>query len=190
MDPSINFIIFPLIGAVIGAITNELAIKMLFRPYKPIHIGKFKLPFTPGVIPQQRETIAANIAETFEKHLLSGEDIKKAVTSDKARAIVEQKVDDMLAKLGPLAMMAGPLKPRIVDKMIDGITDIAQSEQLQGDLNIRQKIEDKINAMDIQTLEELILGFSRKQFRHITLFGAILGALIGISQATITLFLY
>ena len=41
----------PVIGGIIGLITNGLAIKMLFRPYKEIYIGKFRLPFTPGLIP-------------------------------------------------------------------------------------------------------------------------------------------
>ena len=41
--------------------------------------------------------------------------------------------------------------------------------------------------MDIAHLEELILGFSRRQFRHITFFGGVLGALIGLVQAALNL---
>ncbi|MDD6065009.1 MAG: DUF445 family protein, partial [Firmicutes bacterium] len=44
----------PAIGAVIGYCTNYVAVKMLFRPLKPIRIGKFTLPFTPGVIPKRK----------------------------------------------------------------------------------------------------------------------------------------
>lgn len=177
------FIVFPAIGAVIGAVTNELAIKMLFRPYKPIYIGKFKLPLTPGVIPSQRERIAQNIAETFEKHLLSGDEIHEAVVSDKSRGIIEKKVDEMFSSLGPLAMMVGGFKTKIVDKIIDGIDEVARQGIEGGDLNIKQRIEDKINEMPVQQLEDLILGFSRKQFRHITIFGALLGGMIGLIQA-------
>ena len=46
-----QFIINPLIGAGIGYVTNWIAIKMMFRPTKAIKIGKFTLPFTPGIIP-------------------------------------------------------------------------------------------------------------------------------------------
>ena len=36
----------PAIGAVIGYCTNYIAVKMLFRPLKPIKIGNRTLPFT------------------------------------------------------------------------------------------------------------------------------------------------
>jgi len=181
-----EFIIFPLIGAVIGAFTNELAIRMLFRPYVPWYIGKFKVPMTPGVIPQQRQQIASNIAETFEKHLLSSGEIHQAITSESSQKIINEKIDDMFKSLGPLALMAAPFKPKILEKLISGIDEVAEQAIANGDLDIRQKIEDKINAMPVQTLEDLILGFSRKQFQHITIFGGILGALIGIVQACIS----
>lgn len=39
-----NLVISIVIGAVIGYITNWLAIKMLFKPYTEKRIGRFKLP--------------------------------------------------------------------------------------------------------------------------------------------------
>ena len=41
----------PVIGAVIGYFTNYIAVKMLFRPLKPIKIKNYTLPFTPGTYP-------------------------------------------------------------------------------------------------------------------------------------------
>ena len=182
-----EFILFPIVGAVIGAFTNELAIRMLFRPYNPWYIGKLKLPLTPGVIPSQRKQIAANIAETFEKHLLSSHEIHDALTSEKSQAIINEKIDETLKTLGPLAMMATPFKPKIVNKLVDGMSSVAEQAIENGDLNIKQKIEDKINEMPLETLEELVLGFSRKQFKHITIFGGILGAVIGLVQAFLSM---
>ena len=54
----LHYISGPVIGAVIGAFTNYLAIKMLFRPLKPVKIGRFTLPLTPGVIPRHQEALA------------------------------------------------------------------------------------------------------------------------------------
>jgi uncharacterized membrane protein YheB (UPF0754 family) len=180
------FIIFPIVGAIIGAFTNELAIRMLFRPYHPKYIGKFKIPMTPGVIPAQRDQIATNIADTFEKHLISSNEIHAALTSEKSKAIINEKIDETLKSLGPLAMMATPFKPKIVDKLINGMSTVAEQAIQSGDLDIRQKIEDKINEMPLETLEDLVLGFSKKQFKHITIFGGILGAVIGLVQAAIS----
>ena len=47
----VSVLLPPLIGGVIGYITNDLAIKMLFRPYKAVYIGAWRVPFTPGIVP-------------------------------------------------------------------------------------------------------------------------------------------
>ena len=39
-----NFLLFPVVGAAIGALTNQIAIKMLFRPYREIRVGGVRLP--------------------------------------------------------------------------------------------------------------------------------------------------
>ncbi|OVE82702.1 hypothetical protein BVY04_00255 [bacterium M21] len=184
------FAIFPTVGAAIGAVTNQIAIKMLFRPYKPWMVGGVKVPFTPGVIPQQRGQIAKNIAETFESNLLSGEEIHALITGDKVKIALEGKVDEFLQTLGPLAAMAMGMKGKIIEKILEGIEEVANdSIQHGGDLHIAQKIEAKINEMDIEKLEDLVLGFSKEQFRYITLFGGILGALIGLVQAGLSVVL-
>lgn len=82
-----EFLIGPLVGGVIGYITNALAIKMLFRPYEAKYIFGCKIPFTPGIIPKEKGRIAASIGtaisenlmskEVLEKNLLSGEMIGK-----------------------------------------------------------------------------------------------------------------
>lgn len=178
-----RLVTFPLVGAFIGAVTNHIAIKMLFRPYEPVYVGRWKLPFTPGVIPAERRTIARNIAETFESQLFSGGEIHAFLTGPKARDLVEAKVSDMIAGLGPIGLMARGLQPKIVDKILVAIDELAQSAVSEGaEFDIGRRIEDRINAMDIRQVEELVLGISRKQFQYITLFGGILGAAIGFVQ--------
>jgi uncharacterized membrane protein YheB (UPF0754 family) len=179
-------LVFPLVGAAIGALTNELAIRMLFRPYRPRHLLGIRLPFTPGVIPRQRHVIARNIASTFEAQLLSGEEIHSILTGERSRRLVEAKVDELLGFAGPLAGLVGGLKGRIVERWIAGIEEMGKELiRSGGELDIARRIEAKIEAMDIAKLEELVLGFSRRQFQHITLSGAILGFAIGLIQALI-----
>lgn len=72
-----------LVGAIIGYITNWLAIKMLFKPLKEKKILGYKLPFTPGLIPKERSRIAKSVGDTIGQHLLSPETIVKALCSDK-----------------------------------------------------------------------------------------------------------
>jgi len=71
MDFIRSWIIPPLIGAIIGYFTNWLAIKMLFRPYKEIRIGGIKVPFTPGILPRERERLAESLGDTVAQELLT-----------------------------------------------------------------------------------------------------------------------
>ena len=80
MDYSI--IAGPLIGAVIGYITNWIAVKMMFRPLKPIRIRKFTLPFTPGIIPKNKGRLAEAIGNTISNDLLTDDDIKNILLSE------------------------------------------------------------------------------------------------------------
>lgn len=69
MNP--DYIITPAAGAVIGYFTNWLAIKMLFRPHKQLYIGKMKVPFTPGLIPKEKERIALSLGDTVGNYILT-----------------------------------------------------------------------------------------------------------------------
>ena len=68
------------VGAAIGGITNSLAIKMLFRPYKPLYMFGKRVPFTPGLIPKRREELANQMGKMVVEHLLTVEGIKRKFT--------------------------------------------------------------------------------------------------------------
>ncbi|QWG26883.1 DUF445 family protein [Bacillus mycoides] len=100
------------LGAIIGGYTNHLAIKMLFRPHRPIYIGKFQVPFTPGLIPKRRDELAVQLGKMVVEHLLTPEGIGKKLTNEEFQASLirwaqvevdkvitnEQSLRDMLEK--------------------------------------------------------------------------------------------
>ncbi|MCF2969671.1 DUF445 family protein [Synechococcus sp. Nb3U1] len=69
------YIVPPLAGLVIGYFTNDIAIKMLFRPYRPYRVFGRRLPFTPGLIPQNQPRLAKQIANTIMGSLLTPEEL-------------------------------------------------------------------------------------------------------------------
>jgi uncharacterized membrane protein YheB (UPF0754 family) len=69
------------VGALIGGITNSIAIKMLFRPYQAMYIGTWRVPFTPGLIPKRRSELAEQLGKLVVHHLLTAEGIKKKLES-------------------------------------------------------------------------------------------------------------
>ena len=73
----LSFIARPLVGAVIGYITNDIAIRMLFRPRTAKYIFGYKIPFTPGLIPKEKSRIASSIGDAISKNLMNREVLKE-----------------------------------------------------------------------------------------------------------------
>ncbi len=67
----------PLLGAIIGYVTNSIAIKMLFRPLREIRVAGVRVPLTPGIIPKQRHELAQSIGRMVSNQLLT-EDVLRA----------------------------------------------------------------------------------------------------------------
>lgn len=93
----LSIIIPPIIGAIIGYITNWLAVKMLFRPLKPVKIGKFKLPFTPGLIPKSKPRLAKALGTTISNNLLNNDDFISALLSEDALHTLNKTVENYLS---------------------------------------------------------------------------------------------
>ncbi len=87
------------IGALIGGLTNELAIRMLFRPYKPVYIGKWRVPFTPGLIPKRHEELAYQMGKLVENFLITPQGIKNMLKKDEVEEEIQRwlftKMDQM-----------------------------------------------------------------------------------------------
>lgn len=82
MQITMTIVLMVIIGGIIGGFTNFLAIKMLFKPYQPIYIGKWRLPFTPGLIPKRRDEMADQMGKLVVNHLLTPESIKQKFIND------------------------------------------------------------------------------------------------------------
>lgn len=119
------------IGTAIGAVTNFLAIKMLFRPHKPIYIGNWRLPFTPGLIPKRREELAVQLGIMVVNHLLTVESIQKKFLNEsfqKEMTLLVQKEldrllssDDTVAEL--LEQLGLPNSKEILDETINSFLE-------------------------------------------------------------------
>lgn len=90
------FIVRPLIGAVIGYITNDIAIRMLFRPRTAKYVFGIRIPFTPGLIPKEKSRIASSIGDAISKNLMNRDVLEKTLLSEemigKLRAGIEEFV--------------------------------------------------------------------------------------------------
>lgn len=89
-----SYIIAPLLGGVIGYITNDIAIRMLFRPHTAKYVFGIHIPFTPGIIPKEKGRIAEAIGGVISENLMNKVVLEKYLLSkdmvEKVRTAVEE----------------------------------------------------------------------------------------------------
>lgn len=87
------------IGAVIGGVTNMIAVKMLFHPFKPYYLFGKRVPFTPGLIPKRRGEIAVKIGQVVEDHLLTESLIREKLDAPEMRQTIKHTVTNQVERL-------------------------------------------------------------------------------------------
>jgi uncharacterized membrane protein YheB (UPF0754 family) len=85
------------IGAAIGYVTNYVAIKLLFRPYKPVKLGNITI-LPQGVIPREKANLAKKVGVVVKEYILSEEEIKKIVTNDEVKKEIDNFLDKEIEK--------------------------------------------------------------------------------------------
>lgn len=131
--PVLHFILGPAVGALIGGLTNKVAIRMLFRPHRAVYIGRFHVPFTPGIIPKEKPRIAAAIGDAVGNELLNSDVLSQTLLSDemytKISNSVNSLVDRMMVDTTPLRdVIARYAAPEETDRLLSQIqTDLVQT---------------------------------------------------------------
>jgi len=156
----------PIVGGIIGYFTNDIAIKMLFRPYKAIYIGKSQLPFTPGLIPRNQERLAKNVSDTIMGSLLTPAELQKL-----ARRLLEpERVQSAIHWLLRLAIeqVGGGSEPKTV-KVVAGILRDLLGDSLPRLLQALARKEDFLEEQLNQIFDQVLLEFqlSEEQARKL-----------------------
>ena len=92
----VHYFIGPVVGAVIGYITNDIAIRMLFRPHQPKYSMGIHIPFTPGIIPKEKNRIAGAIGKAVSENLMNREVLEKSLLSDEMLSKMGNAIDEFV----------------------------------------------------------------------------------------------
>lgn len=198
----IHWLLFllPLIAALIGWMTNYIAVKMLFHPKEPKKIVGITFH---GVFPKRQNVLAKKLGQLVADELFSVSDvsakIKEFATSDEAMNEVGKRIEmtirNKLVQAFPMLAMF------LTDEMVEKVTGLFKNElkdflsatsqgmgeKLEENLNVEAMVKEKVNAFSSEKLEKLLNQLMKKEFKFIELVGAILGFLIGCLQLVISL---
>lgn len=151
-----SYFVTPIVGAGIGYCTNWIAIKMLFKPYTEKRILGFKVPFTPGLIPKERERIAKAMGEVIENYLLTDEVIINELTSEK----IEKTIIDFVCE-----KTSENNKEQIVVKIESYIDEDKSLSNLLGE-DIINQIKGLISYNEPKIKEAIIDLLNDVEFSH------------------------
>lgn len=156
----LTYLIPPLVGSVIGLFTNWLAIKMLFRPLAERRVLGLRVPFTPGILPRERERISRSLGDTVAVDLLDQSTVTARLSSPAFRETLRKAAlgvgRDLLAST-PASLGSGA-DPALVtlarDAAIGSLAAVASSETFAR--SVDAGVEAGLEAVSGVSLAELL----------------------------------
>ncbi|MGH7997896.1 MAG: DUF445 domain-containing protein [Brasilonema sp.] len=156
----------PIVGGIIGYFTNDIAIKMLFRPYRAIYLGGQQVPFTPGLIPRNQERLAKNISDTIMGSLLTPQELQKLAR----RLLQTERVQGAILWILRLAIdQLKSDKEQKTAKILSGILRDLLGESLPRLLRVLARREDFLEAQVNQIFDQILLDFQLTEEQAIRL---------------------
>ncbi len=146
----------PVLGGIIGYFTNDVAIKMLFRPYRAWYIGGRRVPFTPGLIPSNQERLAKNISDSIMGSLLTPEELQNLAR----RLLHTERVQGAIQWLLQTALsQVKSDREQKTAKILAGILRDLLGESLPRLLKTLARREDFLEVQINQIFDQILLEF-------------------------------
>ncbi len=183
----------PILGALIGYITNVVAVELLFHPKKPVNVLGFKIQ---GLVPARSRELTERFLDTLSD-VLTKEDFEFVINRAVNRAVNESEVAaglnyilskpplsnfrDFAEKMG-FEKVFSPLSAAISRFLQDAIRD-AVVRSIANNIDLKEFVIKKAEEISEEEIERLFKKFAKKELRFIEISGAILGFVIGVVQS-------
>ena len=91
----VDVIYLPFVTGLVGYLTNKIAIKMLFRPYK----AKWYTLGWQGIVPKTRPALAEKIAKVVGEKLIAPDDILTTLSGNDVRVFLQNSISHRLLNI-------------------------------------------------------------------------------------------
>ncbi|GAA1237504.1 hypothetical protein GCM10009676_22400 [Prauserella halophila] len=196
----------PLVAALIGWVTKLVAIRMMFEPIEFVGIRRRGRPFLgwQGIVPRRAARMAGIAVDTMTEQLISPRDVVQRLDPERIgkeieaplREAIEEIVTDVAERYQPDLWERLPDRarrmvirrvqkqaPHMVARVIDQVKADVDSVFDLKDMVVTHLVKDKT------LLNRIFQEAGHKEFRFIGRSGLLFGALIGVVQMIVWLFL-
>ena len=128
--------------------------------------------------------------EVVLNKMIEDEDKSNIVKAIKIR--VNMIIDDKMPPIMPSTfknMIKEYVDTVVEEEIASLINDLSEDliHKATARINIKEMVEDRINAFEMEKIEDIILSIAKKELKHIERLGGILGGLIGLIQGIIVI---
>lgn len=193
--------LMPIVGAIVGIVTNWLAIQMIFRPQEPrTYLGVFRYQ---GLFPKRQKQIAADYGRITADEILTPRNLIRIVTEGEAGGriallvvnAISERVDQEMRKvqqmvpLQPTPDQIALIKARIVMRVVHTVPEVQPKLEayLERKLAIGAMIEDKLGSLPKPEFERVLRGVFEEDELTLILVGGFLGGAVGALQGMLVL---
>ena len=184
----------PLISALIGWGTNRLAIQMLFHPRESRRILGFRIQ---GLIPRRHAEIAEKAGDIVARELVQGHHLRNEIEGIDLQPILDEAVTNLVwDRLGPRLKALPFIGGMVNDSLLAKLHTLAAeemsreavkikakvAEHAETQIDIQRMVRERVDAFELNKLEEVVWSLAGREFRQIEYLGAILGFVIGCVQ--------
>lgn len=192
MDPALWLL--PVVGAFIGWVTNVIAVRMLFRPKRPVRVPLTSLTLQ-GVLPRRHADLAASIGRTVSEELLPVAELVKrldvAAIKEEMVAAVSEHVDRRLDTSVPKWLPPGVRTSvssylrGVVAKEADDLLNTLMADfegRISRKIDVEALVTEKLLQLNLDQLESLAVRIAGRELHAVILLGGVLGFFIGLLQ--------
>ncbi len=191
--------VIPFISAVIGYVTNYIAIKMLFYPRRPINLRLFTIQ---GIFPKRKTLLARRMAKLVAEELLSMDQLKDEIdrqaTQGEIRDAIEDEVErylkEKISSLNPIISTfindnrMLQLRDKICREIESFIPKITRQFFNRLDtVNLENMVFEQVASFTSDKLENMMMSVIQDELKFIEWAGAFLGFAIGLIQVLLLL---
>ncbi len=185
-------------GAVVGYLTNWIALKLIFEPVEPTRVGPFVLQ---GLFLRRQQEVSADFAESMTEKLLTSESLWQNILEGKGSARFAELLHARTAQFagGVAAVLYGGTRPtefagdawwgRLVSRASGRVMQLLPTElgrvhpYIDETLALKPTLKDNLRGLSTPEFEQLLHPIFQEDELTLILVGSVLGLAVGYAQA-------
>jgi uncharacterized membrane protein YheB (UPF0754 family) len=171
----------PVAGALVGYVTNWIAIKLLFEPAEPVEIGPLTVQ---GLFESRQKEVSEEFGHFMESRVLSSPMLLDALANQN-----EQELFEFLRRQLPY-----PIPEKVVRAAMQAIRNVASNPEehaeihnyVQRQLDIEETLSRRLKRLSPKNFENLLHPVFQEDENILIMVGGVLGAIAGLLQTKVT----